>query len=107
MALEKPDVSDGGGGTTNTSQKIIYITWDFDSDSMETPYTVQFSYKGDFFTVKTNLGRRYSIIKVPYDFVLGQNAEPIKGYFHGDSGNGIISMTCIIEDGKIIKDERN
>ena len=43
MALEKPDVSDGGGSIIDTSQKIIYITWDFDSDSMETPYTVQFS----------------------------------------------------------------
>ena len=70
---------------------------------METPYTVQFSYKGDYFSVAINLGRRYSIIKVPYDFVLGQNKEPIKGYFHGDSGDGIISKESIIEDGKIIE----
>lgn len=103
MALVKPDVSDSGGSTIDTSQKIIYITWDFDSDSMETPYTVQFSYKGDYFNVATNLGRRYSIIKVPYDFVLGQNKEPIKGYFHGDSGDGIISKESFIENGKIIE----
>lgn len=27
MALVKPDVSDGGGDTTNTPQRGIYITW--------------------------------------------------------------------------------
>lgn len=104
MSLEKlEETVIEGGGTADTSPKIIYITWDFDSDSIETPYTVYFTYKGEYFTSSTNLGRRYSIIKVPYDFILGENEEPIWGHFKGDTGNGILDFAIKIENNKVIE----